>query len=72
MEGTALFCMKTMLSVKPVQMHPNRGMVLIHNNYDKTPTVQFALIMIGLFHILSWKNCLMSWFRVLIVALFDL
>jgi hypothetical protein len=64
--------MKTMLSVKPVQMRPNRGMVLIRNDYIKTFSVRFALILIGLSHILSWQDCFMSWIRVLITALFDL
>jgi hypothetical protein len=63
--------MKTMLSFKPVQMRPNRGMVLIHNNYVKTLTVRFALILIGLSHILSWQDCFMSWIRIIIAALFD-
>ena len=62
--------MKTMLSFKPVQMRPNRGMVLIHNNYVKTLTVRFALILIGLSHILSWQDCFMSWIRILIAAMF--
>jgi hypothetical protein len=64
--------MKTMLSVKPVQMRPNRGMVLIRNDYVKTFSVRFAFILIGLSHILSWQDCFMSWIRVLIAALFDL
>jgi hypothetical protein len=30
-----LFRMKTILSFKPVQMRPNHGMDLIHDNYAK-------------------------------------
>jgi hypothetical protein len=72
LEGTAMFFMKTMLSVKPVQMRPNRGMVLIRNDYVKTFSVQFTFILIGLSHILSWQDYFMSWIHVLIAALFDL
>jgi hypothetical protein len=46
-------------------------MVLIRNNYVKTLTVRFALILIGLSHILSWQDCFMSWIRIIIAALFD-
>jgi hypothetical protein len=60
-----------MLSFKPVQMRPNRGMVLIRNNYVKTLTVRLAIILIGLSHILSWQDCFMSWIRIIIAALFD-
>jgi hypothetical protein len=63
--------MKTMLSFKPVQMRPNREMVLIHNNYVKTSTVRFTLILIGLSHILSWQDGFMSWIHILIASLFD-
>ena len=60
-----------MLSFKLVQMRPNRGMVLIRNNYVKTLTVRFALILIELSHIMSWQDCFMSWIPIIIAALFD-
>jgi hypothetical protein len=66
-----MFRMKTMLSFKPVQMRPNRGLALIRNNYVKTLIVRFALILIGLSHILSWQDFFMSWNRIIIAALFD-
>jgi hypothetical protein len=39
--------MKTMLSVKPVQMRMNHGMVLIRNDYVKTFSVRFTFTLIG-------------------------
>jgi hypothetical protein len=68
LERTTLFRMKTMLLVKPVQTPSNRGMVLIRNDYVKTFSVRFTLILIGLSHILSWQDCFMSWIRILIAC----
>ena len=59
-----------MLSSKPVQMRLNRGMGFIHNNYVKTLTARFALILIGLSHILSWQDCFMSWICIVKASLF--
>ena len=70
LERNTLFHMKTMLSVKPVQMRLNRGMILIRNDYVKTFFSQFTLILIGLSHILSWQDCFMSWIRIIDAALF--